>query len=189
MRGNQTQRPLLAETVASPNGPARALREHAERAELGALWFGMVRSVNRTALGASRWKWDDAAPNTAKRNPLGAVYADTLLAIAAGAGEAETCEPFDRLAQMVRSAFRAAHPLPPVPTVVEIAETDAQGRADVAVRKYLAEPDDSPRKAEYAANAANCLACHLAELARLRDAVCQDRVRVLHIGRRLNVAR
>lgn len=165
----------LAEPAHPVSGAARALREDAERTELGALWFGMVRAINRVRLGSRRWKWDAAAPGTARRNPLGAAYADALAVIQAGGREAEVCPPFDRLAQLVRGACRAAAPLPDA-CALELLAMKETGEADYAVRRYLAEPADSPHKCALADAAVRELTETQAARAQLCDRIRTDRV-------------
>lgn len=176
---------------AAGGGPARAVADDAARETCCTLGRALIPSGTLTVNTPGRYRHDDMAPGTGKRNPGWTDLEHVLWAVrtrqAAGHAAADIERAvetyFDvRKRMAIAECRRAEETLPPV-IALELADLREQTEGDLAVRAYLSEPASSPRKAALLEIALRELSEHQAAMARLQDGLTRDRVLALHAAR------
>lgn len=177
--------------TATGGGPARALDDDAARTTCCTLGRALIPDGTLKTGTPGRWRHDDMAPGTGKRNPGWADLEHALWAVrtrqAAGHASADierdVVAHFDgRKRLAIAECRRAESALPTLPTL-ELADLREQTEGDLAVRTYLSEPAHSERKAALLDLALRELSEHRAAMDRLADGLQRERILVLHASR------
>jgi len=194
---HQTGRPRLATRAegldkATTAGQAAARREMYRQATRRLVPGGLL---TRTTPG--RWRHDDMAAGTQKRNPAADLVEQAEWAIGlrlaagedAAAIERDVLPLFEAMLAEVRLACRGGAAAVGALADEAVAETREQGEADVALAVVLTTPETCPSYADRLAVAIREQLEHRAAQARLADALTMRRFRVLQFPARMQVSR
>lgn len=184
---HQTRRPALASRTAHKAAEAFAGGKAGSdaRERFRVLMRALVPPGVLKAGTFGRWRHDDMAAGTQKRNPAADLYEHLTWAadVRCAAGHAAAAAERDGLAllEAIAADYRAhvARHAPATPValaLVDVDETRAQAEADVAVRLALSAPADATERAALIDAARRAAEVHVGALRRLLDRLSAERL-------------